>query len=75
MVVSLRNTLAQQGYAPMQNMYAMLAEGSDLDNDTTTNTQTAALVTTGSTLGNTYAMPAQATAQVMMSPDLVGAIN
>jgi hypothetical protein len=41
----------------------------------TTSMQMAALVTMRSTLGSTYAMPAQATAQVTTSPELVLAIN
>jgi hypothetical protein len=73
--VGLRNTSAHRGYAPRQNMYPMLAEGSNSDNDKTTNTQTAAVVTTGCTLGNTYATPVQVTAQVMTSPDPAAAIN
>jgi hypothetical protein len=73
--VSLQNTSAQQGYASMQNTYAMLANGGNLDNDTTTGTQTAALVTMGSMLGNTYATPAQEMAQVMTSPELVPVIT
>jgi hypothetical protein len=73
--VGLCNTLAQQGYPPTQNMYATLADGSASDNEPTTNTQIAAVVTTGSTLGNTYAMPSQVTAQVTTSPDLAAAIT
>ncbi len=73
--VGLCNTLVQQGYALTQNMYATLAEGSDSNNDTTTNTQMSAVVTTGSTLGNTYATPSHTMADIMMSPDLVAVIN
>jgi hypothetical protein len=61
--VGLRSTSAQQGYAPTQNMYNILAHGNDDTDDnaaTITITQTAAAATTGSTLANTYAMPAPA---------------
>ncbi len=51
------STSRQQGYAPQTNPYALLAEGLDLDNDTTV-MQTAVATTVGSTLGNTYATPA-----------------
>jgi hypothetical protein len=73
--ISLCNTLAQQGYAPTQNMHATLAEGSNSDNDMTTNMQMSVVVTTGSTLGNTYATPSHRIAHVMISPDLVVVIN
>ncbi len=75
MTVGLQNTLAQQGYSPTHGMYATLADGSDSDDGTTTGMQTTTLVTTGSTLRNTYAMPVQATAQVTTSPELALAIN
>jgi hypothetical protein len=42
------------GYVPNQNMYHVLDEGEDTSNANTTVMQTAAAVTTGSTLGNTY---------------------
>jgi hypothetical protein len=52
-----RSTSGQQGCAPPMNPYALLAEGLDLD-DNTTVTQTAVAATVGSTLGNSYATPA-----------------
>ncbi len=56
----------------MNNIYTMLAnEFNDSDNDTIVK-HTAAGVTTGSTLGNTYATPAPATT---MSNNLTLAIN
>jgi hypothetical protein len=49
--------LGQQGYAHTMNPYTMLAEGLDLNNDTTV-MQMAVAVTMGSMLGNAYTTPA-----------------
>jgi hypothetical protein len=53
-------TLGQQGYAPTHNMYNMFADATsntDDNNRVMPVTQSAAAVTTGSTLGSTYAAP------------------
>jgi hypothetical protein len=51
---NIRNTTGQQGYVPNQNMYRVLEVGDDTSNADTMVVQTAAAVTTGSNLGNTY---------------------
>jgi hypothetical protein len=65
--LNIHNMVGQQGYVP-QNMYHVLDVGNDTSNANTMVTQTAAAITTGSTLGNTY----QATA---IPPELTAAIN
>jgi hypothetical protein len=71
MTVGICSTLAQHGYAPANN-HAMLANKFvDLDNNTIVE-HTAAGVTVGSTLGNTYATPAPT---VMTNNNLTLAIN
>jgi hypothetical protein len=65
---NIRNTTGQQGYVPDQNMYHVFEEGDDTSNANTTVMQTAAAVTMGSTLGNTY-QPS------VLPPELTAAIN
>jgi hypothetical protein len=62
------NTTSQQGYVPNQNMYHVLKEGDDTSAANTMVTQTAAAVTTGSTLGSSYQVS-------VVPPKLMAAIN
>jgi hypothetical protein len=55
-LIQLQNTAGQQGYVRNNNMYNMFEKEADkVADDNTTITQTAAVATTGSTLGATYA--------------------
>jgi hypothetical protein len=65
---NILNTTGQQGYVSNQNMYHVFKQGDDTSNVDTTVMQMAALVTTGSTLGNTH----QA---FVVPPELMAAIN
>jgi hypothetical protein len=78
MAVRLWSTSAQQGNAPTQNLYNILANGNNNTNDdamTIMITQTAAAATMGSTLANTYAtpVPAPTNLNLMLAINLLAA--